>query len=826
MKRYAFAVISAVTSFLILASCGNPSSVQSSVTASSSLVSSSSSSVSVSSQSSIAEKGNLEKLADKIVSNAAREGVNITTNQLLEKASYNGNEEVTKSRFFNLLYLTFKDSMPEHVGARVYEGAPEVKYASVPTEASSAVEFLNSRGLLTPEYDSEGKAIDSFNGDEICSQSLINTYLDRFHAYIGKSEVDDFHNADNYDFLFNNPKYADKKASDSFSDTNIVSSSAITSWVQKRISEMPEGERKTNINTYVTSYNDVSSKVANNCSGAFSNYQKVADCTDFASLFKLSASLYKSQGSELFFDRISMDSGMSILGKAVLEIIPFNSLNTSDEFAEGTAVYKKHLSDFHDVFLGVGFAEDKAASYAASAVKAEAQIVKEKETVDADPVLSAQFKTSNLLLDDKSPIGPQNFSLYDYLLSSGMKDITIPYTNEDGTITNILGAVPLYGDWYYAYFNSMTDANFEGFRALALFNQINNCLPCNPYSVVKLLRPSAEEDYLSQAYASSSFLLPGIENDVISYYESTLAYSNNVAECIKAFSDIREAFNKRLENSSWLSEEGKSSAKAKADGMRYMMMGTRSNGKEVDVSSIAYSGSAFYSNYCLAKSYKMAKINSLVGKSTRDDDYIYHNSPFTANAFYNSNSNSFTILFGYLAAHDDFHSISTEQRFAHLYWCLGHEFSHGFDASGIKYDKNGDYNENLWSKEDQAAYAERTQKVIDFYDGYEVMPGKKTSGLLTITEDGADCAGLRLSLDLAKNIAGFDYKAFFKEAGRVFTSLASRSAYEENNESDVHPFGRARLNRAFSALPEFISAYSVTEGDMMYVAPDKQPLVW
>ncbi len=85
---------------------------------------------------------------------------------------------------------------------------------------------------------------------------------------------------------------------------------------------------------------------------------------------------------------------------------------------------------------------------------------------------------------------------------------------------------------------------------------------------------------------------------------------------------------------------------------------------------------------------------------------------------------------------------------------------------------------------------------------------------------------MRLCLDIAKGMEGFDYQTYFREAAANFGAYASQATYEEYLKPDEHPFGRTRVNRCLAAQDEFYEAFDIQEGDNMYVAPGDRPVIY
>ena len=62
---------------------------------------------------------------------------------------------------------------------------------------------------------------------------------------------------------------------------------------------------------------------------------------------------------------------------------------------------------------------------------------------------------------------------------------------------------------------------------------------------------------------------------------------------------------------------------------------------------------------------------------------------------------------------------------------IGHELTHGFDDNGAKFSSDGRMI-NWWTNEDKKKFDERTQKLIDQYNSFEVLDNVFVNGKLTL----------------------------------------------------------------------------------------------
>ena len=77
---------------------------------------------------------------------------------------------------------------------------------------------------------------------------------------------------------------------------------------------------------------------------------------------------------------------------------------------------------------------------------------------------------------------------------------------------------------------------------------------------------------------------------------------------------------------------------------------------------------------------------------------------------------------------------------------FGHEFSHGFDDQGRKFDRDGRL-ASWWRTEDIAAYERRADVIRKQYDAFEALPGLYVRGDQTLGENIADLGGVLAAFD-------------------------------------------------------------------------------
>jgi putative endopeptidase len=156
---------------------------------------------------------------------------------------------------------------------------------------------------------------------------------------------------------------------------------------------------------------------------------------------------------------------------------------------------------------------------------------------------------------------------------------------------------------------------------------------------------------------------------------------------------------------------------------------------------------------------------------------------------------------------------------------VGHELTHGFDDKGAKFDAKGNL-ANWWSPEVGTRFKDKTDCVVAQYGSYEVLPGVKQDGKLTLGENIADNAGVLLAFNAYRHLrkdaeevlsaGGFtEDQQFFLSVGQTWCTKMSDDFARLRAQTDTHSNPRFRVNGTLSNLASFSEAFSCKEGSPM-----------
>jgi putative endopeptidase len=165
---------------------------------------------------------------------------------------------------------------------------------------------------------------------------------------------------------------------------------------------------------------------------------------------------------------------------------------------------------------------------------------------------------------------------------------------------------------------------------------------------------------------------------------------------------------------------------------------------------------------------------------------------------------------------------------------IGHEISHHFDDQGSKYDENGRL-ATWWTPADVTAFNSYTKKLVDQYDAYEVFPGARVQGPLTLGENIGDLAGLTVAYDAYRaTLNGAEAPVLDGTTGdqRFYLGWAQvwRRSYREAELrqrllTDSHSPSEQRA-AVVRNLDPWYSAFGVQPGQKLYLAPTERVRIW
>ncbi|XP_066455892.1 phosphate-regulating neutral endopeptidase PHEX [Eleutherodactylus coqui] len=298
---------------------------------------------------------------------------------------------------------------------------------------------------------------------------------------------------------------------------------------------------------------------------------------------------------------------------------------------------------------------------------------------------------------------------------------------------------------------------------------------------------------------------------------------------------IRWAFMDMLEKENdWMDEETKNKAKEKAKAVMakvgypgFLMNETYIN---EDIKTLKFSESDYFGNVLQTLHFLAQSDFYWLRKEVPKKEW--YTSPTTVNAFYSASTNQIRFPAGELQKPFFW---GTEYPRSLSYGAIGvivgHEFTHGFDSNGRKYDKDGNLHP-WWTTESEERFKERTKCVVDQYsDYYWKLAGMNVKGTKTLAENIADNGGMREAfrayrkwIEEKRNgkeellLPGIDLnhnQLFFLSYAHVRCNTFRPEAAREVVMNGVHSPPQFRVIGAMSNFEEFREAFKCPENTLM-----------
>lgn len=202
----------------------------------------------------------------------------------------------------------------------------------------------------------------------------------------------------------------------------------------------------------------------------------------------------------------------------------------------------------------------------------------------------------------------------------------------------------------------------------------------------------------------------------------------------------------------------------------------------------------------------------------------WHMPAHMVNAYYDPQQNQ--IVFPAAILQAPFYSLnqSSSANYGGIGAVIAHEISHAFDTNGASFDENGSLHD-WWTEADYAAFKQRTDKVVEQFDGLDSY-GAKVNGKLTVSENVADLGGVACALEAAKKENDFSARDFFINFARIWRMKAREEFMQMMASVDVHAPGEWRTNVTLTNFEEFHQTFGISEGDFMWRAPEDRVTIW
>ena len=285
---------------------------------------------------------------------------------------------------------------------------------------------------------------------------------------------------------------------------------------------------------------------------------------------------------------------------------------------------------------------------------------------------------------------------------------------------------------------------------------------------------------------------------------------------------LESALAQDIQGLDWMSDATKAEAKKKLDAFRDKI-GYPEQWR--DYSTLIVKRDDLVGNVQRASAFSDRHDLDKIGKPV--DEKEWDMTPPTVNAYYNPSQNDINFPAGILQPPFFDFKIDPAVNFGGIGVVIGHEMTHGFDDEGSQFDPQGNVRQ-WWTAEDKKQFDQRTDCEVKEYGAFEVAPGQKLNGKLTLGENTADNGGLRLAYvalmsTLAKESTSSESKIdgytpaqrFFLGFGQVWCQNVREQEARVRAKTDPHSSGEWRVNGTVQNFDQFGHAFGCKSGQPM-----------
>jgi predicted metalloendopeptidase len=294
--------------------------------------------------------------------------------------------------------------------------------------------------------------------------------------------------------------------------------------------------------------------------------------------------------------------------------------------------------------------------------------------------------------------------------------------------------------------------------------------------------------------------------------------------------NLIKAFEQSIDELTWMTDETKQRAKEKLSKFT-VKIGYPNKWK--DYSKLSIDAHDLVGNVLRSAAVEHQRDIDKLG--TPIDREEWGMTPQTVNAYYNPTKNE--IVFPAAILQPPFFNMEADDavNYGAIGAVIGHEISHGFDDQGSKYDGDGNL-QSWWTAEDRLAFEALTKRLIDQFNEYSPLPGKRVNGELTLGENIADLSGLsiahkayRLSLN-GKEPPKIDNwtgdQRFFLGWSQVWRRKYRDAEMMRRLLTDPHAPSWYRANGPIINIDAFYDAFEVQPTDALFRPKEERIKIW
>lgn len=296
----------------------------------------------------------------------------------------------------------------------------------------------------------------------------------------------------------------------------------------------------------------------------------------------------------------------------------------------------------------------------------------------------------------------------------------------------------------------------------------------------------------------------------------------NVAKSLSGL--IMNAFGETLKKLDWMDGITRAAAEAKLSAINWKV-GYSSKMDTYD--DVTVGRDTYASNVASCMKHGFTKSVNHLGKPVDKTEWAMLAQE--VNAYYSAVRNEMVFPAGILQPPFFSDAYADAMNYGSIGAVIGHEMSHGFDASGRKYDKDGMLR-SWWTNSSAKEYDERSKCYVDLYNKYKPRDVDiYVNGDLTLNENIADVNGVNVAYRAFKGVANnsadglappnallgrelTNDQLFFVSYAQTWCTLYRPEALKVQMMTDPHSPGQFRVLGPLSQNEGFAKAFSCRNG--------------
>jgi putative endopeptidase len=254
-----------------------------------------------------------------------------------------------------------------------------------------------------------------------------------------------------------------------------------------------------------------------------------------------------------------------------------------------------------------------------------------------------------------------------------------------------------------------------------------------------------------------------------------------------------------------------------------------------DYSAVRVRRDAFWNNVAAGRRFNVNEDRQQVGKRVSRDFWLPTPTPSSADGYLIVELNKIVLPAGLLQPPFFNPNATDAVNYGAFGIAVAHDLTHFIDSLGAANDLKG-YPTNWWTDADRKQFEQRSQCVVDQFNGYFIEPGVHHDGRRVLGESIADLAGVHVAYaglqrairtQPAPVVDGFTpEQQFFISWGQTSGAAMRLEAQRQLIASDPHPVPKFRVIGPLSNSQEFQQSFSCAVSAPMVRPTEKRCEVW